>query len=637
LVYSDFFLPTLNQAILRRNVFPKLLIAFLSLLLGSVEPVFADGDQLEALGFTEKSGEALASTPRTPRPSSKISENVTVITAADIERLNAHTIAEVLQTVPGIQLEYLRTPSTAAFFSIQGAHNTTIMVLIDGIRQNNADQAMAIPGLIPVQQIERIEIIKGAASSSWGPALGGVINIITKTPNPERAASGMVSGSVGSKFTADSRVELSGSKERFGYYMTIGNLRSDGLTPNTGTNLNNLYGKLSYMLPGNGTVAFGLSKLTARPGLDEGDTVKWGFVHDNNEFNRFNGFLKYNQPLGRKLTLDIDSYFTSRDDHTKYGGRDDQGGIVFFNDYNNRDKSRGVNSRLLWGDSQTNLVTGFEYGRNKASNGDNLSSDPPFYDRSWDSWALYANGTYSIGSLAILPGIRYDANGIANNNTSYMLGANYRLTESTLLRVYSANGFSLPNPNFVNTALQKIITIQGGIESEVVPYLWLKGTYFYNTLRSSQSVGAAIINNQERQGFELEARTVPLYGLSLTSSYTFLYAKNSDTKERLQTNSDQTVPPHTVKLALNYDKSDLGLRGTLTGNYVWWNSPADYPSRSTGMIWDLHLNWKLKTDSKLSPELFFSGHNLLNGVQTTDTTLYNNAPRWFEGGVRVNF
>jgi vitamin B12 transporter len=116
-----------------------------------------------------------------------------------------------------------------------------------------------------------------------------------------------------------------------------------------------------------------------------------------------------------------------------------------------------------------------------------------------------------------------------------------------------------------------------------------------------------------------------------------LYAKSTDTGARLQTDSSQTVPPHTVKLALNYDNSTRGLRGALTGNYVWWNASTDSMAQGDGMIWNLHLNWKVCPKSALSPELFFSGHNLFNGVQTTDTELFTNAGRWFEGGIRVNF
>ena len=610
----------------------------LALLLGGV-PVFAGDNDFDIFTPGDKKEEPSVPVSRTPRPSSKIAENITVITAADITRLNAHTLADVLQTVPGIQLDYLRTPTTFTYFNIQGALNTTVLVLIDGVRQNDYNQNIAHPGLIPVQQIERIEIIRGAASTAWGSALGGVINIITKTPDPERPISGTISGSIGSQFTADSRGELSGTLNRLSYYLTAGNLRSDGLSPNTATNLNNLYGKLSYRLPNNGTVTFGLSYLKARPGMDEADVGpprNWGFIHDNNEYRRTNGFLKLSQPLGARLTLDLDGYLTNRDDHAKWGGRDNQGAIIFFNDFYTRESSRGAHARLTWGDGQQNLVAGVEYGHVNARSGD-LLNPPSLYDRSWDSWALYGNGAYTVDRLTILPGIRYDITGTAGDKFSYSVGATYQLLENTTLRAYWADGFSLPtliNPG----TLQKIKTIQSGIESGAIPYLWLKGTYFFNTLRNSQSAGQVMtVTNQNRQGFEIEARTVPVQGFSLTSGYTYLDVKDVDTGKQLQTDSNQAVPPHLVKLALNYDHTGIGLRGTLTGNYVWWNSPADYPSQSTGMIWDLHLNWKLKPESDLSPELFFSGRNLFNGVQTTDKEIYKNAGRWFEGGVRVRF
>lgn len=612
---------------------------FLTLCLAiCLAPSVSWGDDEEESAELFSAGQELsAATSRIPRPTSRIAENITVITAAEIAALNAHTLAEVLQSVPGIQLEHFMTPTTWSFFSVQGALDTTVLLLIDGIRQNNFQQNMASPHLIPLQQIERIEIIKGAASASWGSALGGVINIITKTPNPEHLAAGLVSGSIGSKFTADSRAELSGSKERIGYYLSAGNIRSDGLSPNTGTNLSNLYGKLVYTLPGNGTATAGISHLNSRSGLDEADTAKWGFVHDNNENRRTYGFLKFSQPFGNKLALDIDGYITELEDHTKWGGRDDQGAITFFNNITARESTRGTNARLTWGDSQQNLVTGFEYSHAQAKSMDLLSTDPPYLDRGWDHWALYGNGAYTAGQLTILPGIRFDKTGIASDNTSYTLGATYQLFESTTLRAYGADGFSLPSP-LNQSGLQKIRTLQGGLESGAVPYLWLKGTYFRNTLRNSESVGqVAIINNQNREGFEIEARSTPLFDLSLTGGYTFLYVKDSDTGERLQTNSNQTVPPHTVKLALNYNKADLGLRGVLTGNYVWWNSPADYQSKSAGMIWDLHLNWKINPKAETSPELFFSGHNLFNGVQTTDTELFNTPSRWFDGGIRVRF
>jgi len=609
-----------------------------------ISPCLAWGDDIDSadsIDLVNAWQEKAVTTSHIPRPASKIAENVTVITAADIERLNAHTLADVLQTVPGIQLDYLRTPTNFTFFNLQGALNTTVLVLVDGIRQNDFQQGVAPPGLIPVQQIERIEIIKGAASASWGSALGGVINIITKSPNPERKAGGMVSGSIGSQLTADTRAELSGSLDKFGYYLTAGYIHSDGLNPGTATNFNNVQGKLSYILPGNGTVTAGIWHLNNRPGLDEGDLAKYGGPFgDSQKIQRTNGFLKLSQPLVNELRLEVDGYVTNLNDHViSWYDSDHQ-----YWDVANKENTRGVNTRLNWGDSQRNLVVGADYGHVGARYGyqgvtDSLGSlGDLFYNKAWDQWALYANGAYSIGDLTILPGIRYDITGTVGDKTSYTLGATYQLNNETTLRAYAAKGFSLPMVFTGNTKPQEIKTIQAGFETGNIPYLWLKGTYFYNALRHGESAGTTpTVTDQNRQGFEVELRTAPISGFSVASGYTYLYAEDNDTGKRLQSGSGQSVPPQTVKLKLNYDNTSLGLRGTVTGNYVWWNSDDSSSMSDKGMIWDLHLNWKLFPAKELSPELFFSGHNLFNGNQTTNAEVYNSAPRWFEGGMRVRF
>lgn len=574
---------------------------------------------------------------RFPRPASKIAENVTVITAADIDRLNAHTLAEVLQSVPGIQLDYLRTPTTSTLFNLQGALNSTVLVLVDGIRQNDFDQGIAPPGLIPVQQIERIEIVKGAASAAWGSALGGVINIITKSPDLERKATGMVSGSIGSRFTADTRAELNGTLDKFGYYLTAGNIRSDGLNPGTASDHNNIYGKLTYTLPDNGTVTAGIWHLNAHPGMDEGDLARYGGrFGDYQKMQRTNGFLKFSQPLGNNVRLELDGYVTNRNEHTYSWYAVDNS----LYEYALKDSTRGSSARLLWGDGQRNLVVGVDYGHVDTRSEWKGSYENLNYDTGWDQWALYASGAYSIGDLTILPGIRYDITGRVGDNTSYTLGATYQLMPDFTLRAYAAKGFSLPMVFTDNRKPQEVKTVQAGFETSKIPYLWLKGTYFYNAIRHGESLGVnQSVTDQDRQGFEVELRTAPVSGFSVASGYTYLAAEDIDTDRQLHSNGGQSVPPHTVKLKLNYDNPDWGFRGTLTGNYVWWNKDPDYWATMSdkGMLWDLHLNWKPFWKHELAPELFFTGHNLFNGNQTTSAEIYSSAPRWFEGGMRVRF
>ena len=91
------------------------------------------------------------------------------------------------------------------------------------------------------------------------------------------------------------------------------------------------------------------------------------------------------------------------------------------------------------------------------------------------------NDTLTLGSLAMTPGIRYDQMRPVGDFISPSLGAAWSLNEQTILRAYAARGYSLPLL-FSNTTQEKVDTIQGGVETTQIPYLWLKTTLFLNYL-----------------------------------------------------------------------------------------------------------------------------------------------------------
>ena len=622
------------------NLQLKFILSLLAMLFCLATPVWANqtDDGVSTLDLLAEE-EPAAITRNSPRPISHIAENVTVITAAQIAALNAHTLADVLQTVPGVQLDQLQTPGSGAFFTVQGASDglSHILVLIDGVQVSGLLQGRADPGLIPVQQIERVEIIKGAASASWGQALGGVINVVTKSPDSECPIGGTASASYGERSTTDLRSDLSGTINRFGYYLSGGNLYSKGLLPNNGVNNSNGYAKFTYDLPDKGRFTYGLSFLDAARGLDENT-----LVHDNSADRRFYTFLNFSYPLGELLTLELAAKASNYDGETKLGNNN-LGLVTPYRDFHDREATRGGSARLIWGDSSNSLVTGLEYDHGDVKQWETVALNPnsPYLiDRNKDSLAAYANGAVSFGSLTILPGIRIDRTGLGNDCLSYTLGATYRLTEKTLLRAYGANGFGLPLPNFDNGP-QRVWTVQAGVETEAIPYLWLKGTLFYNDIWNAIVTDFDLnhpgvsFREQIRQGVELEARTTPLYGLSLAAGYTFTDARYRETGSNLQ-----GVPTSLVKASLNYEEKKIGLKGVLTTNYVNWHSPAESNSRYSAIITDLHLTQRFWQGNDLSPEIFFSVHNLFNGAQyQTDSTysVYKNPRRWLEGGVRFRF
>ncbi len=112
--------------------------------------------------------------------------NVTVITARDIAASQTTTVQEVLARAEGVTLSDaqgfgLNSDSTVNLRGIANSSRTNALVLVDGVRQNRLTGDEVHWTSIPVEQIERIEIIRGGGGTIYGEgALAGVINIQTK-------------------------------------------------------------------------------------------------------------------------------------------------------------------------------------------------------------------------------------------------------------------------------------------------------------------------------------------------------------------------------------------------------------------------------------------------------------------------
>ncbi|MDR2159960.1 MAG: TonB-dependent receptor [Treponema sp.] len=115
-------------------------------------------------------------------------EAVEVITAEEIAGMGAKNVAEVMQNIPGVVI-YDHPQSTVMMQGFEGAY---VKVLIDGM-EITGDVGGATPvSMIPVADIERIEILRGASSVLYGSdAMGGVINIITKKAEPGKLSASL--------------------------------------------------------------------------------------------------------------------------------------------------------------------------------------------------------------------------------------------------------------------------------------------------------------------------------------------------------------------------------------------------------------------------------------------------------------
>lgn len=562
---------------------------------------------------------------RAPKPLSQIAENVTVITAEEIRQLNAHTLADVLDTVSGLQLWHSGGPGSLAVTNIQSSSNNHNLIMVDGVSLNTLGENIADVSSIPARIIERIEIVKGAASSSWGQALGGVINVITKAPEQGRSIGGSASASIGKNSTTDSGAEFSGTSGRLGYFLSGGYLGSDGLLPHITTYSNNAYAKLTYDLPDR-SLFWGTFRYA---NANRGDAFVPDPVYDiqqNSTPRNLYATLGYRKLLTENLTLELNGRHASRDNNTSLNLISD--GSLLQN-IKSKERVSGGGAKLVWRGGKNLLVAGgdFEHVEDKA-NDNMLAMD--LLNRSVNRYGLYLNDTLTMGPVAVTPGIRFDSTATSGRQFSSSLGATWQLTDSTLLRGYVARGYSLSYILLNDIPSDKVLTTQVGVESSAVPYLWLKGTLFRNEIWDIQ--GEPANEKHIALGSEFEVRTTPVLNTTLGAGWTFTDTTRSSDGSQI----GGGVARQTVQLSMRYD--DKSYRALLTGRHIFWNSNIEsgYNGSYRGLIWDLHLGATLLKKENSSLELFFSGHNLFNGDQSW-VDAYPYTPRWFEGGVRVNF
>lgn len=575
---------------------------------------WGDMDNDDSLDLINAWQETTISASRIPKPLSQTAENVTVITSREIELLNAHTLADILDSIPGIQMQHNGGPGILAYPYIQSANPFFSQIFVDGVSINNLSNNFADTFSIPAQIIERVEVVKGSASSAWGSAIGGVINVITKSPEKGRAISGIASASIGERTTADTRAELSGTIGKLGYYLSGGFLGSDGLIPTQELNSRQLYAKLTYNLPDNGLAWATFSQSNASMGELYANQIDLRESADRSNQIASLG-MRYN--LAENLELEVvgKHYYTP----TKLGYFYISDGTPFngWAPDEFKDQSSGVSTKLLWRTTSNLLAIGSDYNHQEAEYVN-------VYFRKVDRWGAYLNDTLTLGPVSISPGARFDHTQTSGDQVSSSLGITWQLSDNTLLRAYTGRGYNVPLLISTDAPAQKIWTMQVGAESTAIPYLWVKGTLFRN-----MTWGTGVEQNLAI-GSELEVRTTPVFNTSLGAGWT--YTETTRTSDGTPVRPDR--PTNTLKLALRYD--DATFRGVLTGSHINWNSPADLNGKYGGLIWDLHLGATLLKRENSSLELFFSGHNLFNGAQYY-RDLIPNAGRWFEGGMRVRF
>ena len=233
----------------------------------------------------------------------KVPASVTVITKEEIDESHVETVVDLMRDKVGTVVRDFYGTGKKASVDIRGFGETAplnTLVLVDGRRVNEIDLSGVDWTQIPLDQIERVEIVRGAGSVLYGDnAVGGVVNIITR--RPEKPFSFQAGVAMGSYNYNDETGSVSGKWGPLSAFLGFGYHATDGYRDNGLLRGKNIGGNFIYDL--NDSVTLGLSGgfFRSKEGLPGGLTEA--------EIDQF----------GRRATLTPDNQAETDDGYGNFG------------------------------------------------------------------------------------------------------------------------------------------------------------------------------------------------------------------------------------------------------------------------------------------------------------------------------
>ena len=183
----------------------------------------------------------VVSAANTEQDDEDVTEDITVITAEEIQERGYKTLKDALASVPGISFTSNGGFGQPTSVYMRGLRSDQALILVDGVRAND------VTGLNGAQfehfrldNVARIEVVKGAQSGIWGAdASAGVINIITQRPNRKSVS---YSFKYGSFNTTDMDISFGDTTGALDYYFSLSNFKTEGFSSAEPGRASSLYG-----------------------------------------------------------------------------------------------------------------------------------------------------------------------------------------------------------------------------------------------------------------------------------------------------------------------------------------------------------------------------------------------------------
>jgi vitamin B12 transporter len=580
---------------------------------------------------------------RIATPQENSPDSVTVITREQIEQSQQHLVVDVLRGQPGVEVASTGQPGTVTGVFLRGADSDQTLVLVDGIRVNSPFNNQFDFSQLAVDNVERIEILRGPQSTLYGSeASGGVINIITQRGTAKPSA--WVESEYGSFNTSITRGGFSAREGKLSVGGDGSYVRSDDSRVNSEYEQYHLDGHVrydfcdrfsatvlaTYFQNSDGTpndiyttdptarlktetALFGLT-LNADPTDWWNAKVKLSHSHERGSFdqpaNTNNFFTDYfSQTIAQRNQVDFQNVFTLSEQHT-----------------------------LLVGGTFENASADFSadgtYGPSALSKTIDTSSAYAQYDfkpverltftvggRVDDSTSFGTHETYRFGARATAPGTE----------------TIFRATLGTGFRAPSISDLYFPVYGNPNLKPEESLGWDAGFEQPLFQnQLRFGATFFHNHYDNLIQYAGLLPENVGRArtfGVETFVAWQVLTNLTARTGYTWLQTEDLDTGAELLRR-----PEHQVSANLDWQitqKIQADATAVFTGRRADENFdlyPATAVELGSYTKLDLALRWRVQQHL----EIFARAENLLD-AQYQEAYGFPALGRGFYGGLRAQF
>lgn len=539
--------------------------------------------------FAEEIETITVTASRTPMEIIKTGSSVSIINETQIQQSLASNVAELLRTIPGLQVNQQGSRGAVTQVRVRGAEANHLLVLIDGVEANDISQGGEFNFThLSTDQIKRIEVVRGPQSALWGSdALAGVINIIT-TDNKIGESDLSLSAETGSFNSQKLGLSYKAGSKRTQIQASMNQFSTDGTNISRQGSEEDGYENTNISLNGNWMA-------------DDNLTIN-GMIRHTDSTTEFDAidFFASGLPVDAKNETDSKQLYSRISaEVNSFDGKYTQRFSITRTDTDNKNDTGGAQNSISRG-----IKNQYQYTGNLALDQQTLTliaeyEDEEYQQRGLDQGFGNPNRDLDLDNKSIALEYRYNntdwnlsASYRFDNNSEFDDVGTYRLTANWLspidnLFVYSSIGRASKNPSFTerfgffdtfignpnlepersdswelgikfgkDSVSTSLAYFNSELENEINGFVFDSNTFSFTAANRSEV--------SQRQGGEIEISWLASDALSLNASYTYL----DSTFEGANKNQLDEVrrPRHIANIAGNYHWSKANVNFSINYN-----------------------------------------------------------------------